>query len=456
MLVCTNLPVTITGNFTHFSTSSVVTFIHSTNMVVPIGGTGITAGAPTSATATSLTVPVTIAPNAPIGIQGILITTGTETVPLLSAFTVNAVPTVITQLNPNAGQQGQSGLPVTITGQNTHFTNSSVIDLGTGITASSVAATDATHLTAQLTISATAPLGFHNLTVTTGGEVVTLPNAFTVTTSSAPVITSVTPNTGQQGQQNESVVLTGQLTHWTQGTTTASFGAGITVASLTVNSPTSATAIVNIDPAAATGARTLTMTTGSEVETLTNGFTVNPGTPVITQVNPNTGQQGQQNLSVNLTGQFTHWVQGTTTANFGAGITVASLVVNSTTSATAVLNIDPAALVGTRTVTITTSTEVVSLSNGFTVQVATAVPITVNPNQGQQGQTIANVIITGSGTHFVQGTTQARFGPSVMVGSGIAGDFGPVTVTSSTSATAQITIFTSALPAARTVTVQTG
>jgi hypothetical protein len=58
------------------------------------------------------------------------------------------------------------------------------------------------------------------------------------------------------------------------GSTTANFGAGITVASLTVNSATAATAVLNIDPAATTGARTVTLTTGSEIDTLTNGFTV--------------------------------------------------------------------------------------------------------------------------------------------------------------------------------------
>ena len=46
---------------------------------------------------------------------------------------------------------------------------------------------------------------------------------------------------------------------------------------------------------------------------------------MLTTVNPNTGQQGQTNESVSLTGQFTHWVQGTSTASFGAGITVATL-----------------------------------------------------------------------------------------------------------------------------------
>src|SRR5271165_5602700 len=42
----------------------------------------------------------------------------------------------------------------------------------------------------------------------------------------------------------------------------------------------------------------------------------------VAQVVPNNGQQGQQGLSVAVTGQFTHFVQGTTTASFGAGITV--------------------------------------------------------------------------------------------------------------------------------------
>ena len=88
--------------------------------------------------------------------------------------------------------------------------------------------------------------------------------------------------------------LTGQFTHWVQGTSTASFGAGITVATLTVNSATSATAVLNIDPAAAAGARNVTVTTGGEVVTLNNGFTVTNGTPVLTTVNPNTGSRGRR------------------------------------------------------------------------------------------------------------------------------------------------------------------
>jgi uncharacterized protein (TIGR03437 family) len=74
--------VTIAGRFTHFSKSSVVSF----------SGTGISAGAPASVTGTSLTVPVTIATDAPLGVQGIRVTTGTETVTIAGSFTVSPGP----------------------------------------------------------------------------------------------------------------------------------------------------------------------------------------------------------------------------------------------------------------------------------------------------------------------------------------------------------------------------
>ena len=97
-----------------------------------------------------------------------------------------------------------------------------------------------------------------------------------------PAVTLVNPNTGHPGQQNESVAITGQFTHFVQGTTTADFGPNITVASLTVNSATSATAILNISQTAALGAVNVTLTTGGEVATLANGFTVTAGAASLT------------------------------------------------------------------------------------------------------------------------------------------------------------------------------
>jgi hypothetical protein len=96
----------------------------------------------------------------------------------------------------------------------------------------------------------------------------------TITFTPLPPTVLLSPSTGQQGQQGLSVAITGQNTHFVQGTTTAVFGTGITVVSLTVSSATSATVVLNIDPAAPAGASNVTVTTGSEVATLTNGFTI--------------------------------------------------------------------------------------------------------------------------------------------------------------------------------------
>jgi hypothetical protein len=92
-----------------------------------------------------------------------------------------------------------------------------------------------------------------------------------------PTLLSVVGNSGQQGQQNLSVAITGQFTHFSQGTTTANFGTGIAVTSLTVTSATTATAVLNVTADAALGATNVTMTSGLEVATLVNGFTVTSG-----------------------------------------------------------------------------------------------------------------------------------------------------------------------------------
>jgi hypothetical protein len=80
----------------------------------------------------------------------------------------------------------------------------------------------------------------------------------------------------------------------------------------------------------------------------------------ITSVTPNNGTQGQ-NLPVTVTDLNTHFVQGTTTADFGSGIIVNSVVVTSAVSMTANISIAGNAVVGARTVTVTTGTEVASL-----------------------------------------------------------------------------------------------
>jgi len=92
---------------------------------------------------------------------------------------------------------------------------------------------------------------------------------------------SVKPTSGRAGEVF-TVALTGANTGFLQGQTMANFGPGISVSGapegqpgvLTVASPTSATATLTIDPAAAAGVRGVTLSTGAQTASLTNAFTV--------------------------------------------------------------------------------------------------------------------------------------------------------------------------------------
>ena len=103
----------------------------------------------------------------------------------------------------------------------------------------------------------------------------TLAIGFTVTPKTGlPTLVSVSPNTGQQDQRNILVAVTGLNTHFAPGTSQGDFGAGITVSSVAVTNATSLTAQITIGASATIGARTVAVTTGSEVVSLDSGFTV--------------------------------------------------------------------------------------------------------------------------------------------------------------------------------------
>ena len=293
----------------------------------------------------------------------------------------------ISEVKPDKAHQGQTNLNVAVTGQYTHFVQgTTTASFGTGITINSVTVRDRTHVTVNVSIDAAARLGVRDIVLKTNAEVVVAVRAFWIFPG-IPALTQVSPNSGHQGQSNLNVAITGQYTHFVKGMTTASFGIGITVNSVTVIDATHARVSVSIAAAATVGARNVTLKTRSEVVVAQAAFTVtSTGTPVITQVNPNTGQQGQSNLNVAVSGQYTHFVQGTTTASFGAGITLNSVTVADSTHVTVNLSVDAMATLGNRNVTLTTGSEVVTLSNGFAVGAGTPVITQVNPNTAQQGQ----------------------------------------------------------------------
>ena len=270
---------------------------------------------------------------------------------------------------------------------------------------------------------------------------------FSACARSGPVasLSNVAPASAQQGA-TLNVVLTGQSTNFAAGTTHAGFGAGITVNSVTVTSPTSATANITVDSTAFTGGRTVTVTTGSRSRHQYVQRHRRTGGPD-GSVAPNSATQGQSNLNITITGQGTHFAQGVTTASFGGDITVNTVTVTSATSATVNVTLQDFATPGLRTVTLTTGGENAALVNGFNVIAGTARVTAVTPASGLQGQTL-NVAVTGQFTAFVNGTTTASFGPGITVNS--------VTVSSATTATRQRHDRRPRRHRQRTVTLTTG
>ena len=120
-----------------------------------------------------------------------------------------------------------------------------------------------------------------------------------------------------------------------------------------------------------------------------------PGNPQITIINPNVGVPNST-VPVSITGEFTNFVNGTTQARFGAGISVNGgaqgdfgvVTVTGPTTANATLTIAAAATLGARDVRVQTGAEVLDVNGGFTVQSAspTAPGVTfVSPAQGSTG-----------------------------------------------------------------------
>jgi hypothetical protein len=99
---------------------------------------------------------------------------------------------------------------------------------------------------------------------------VTVPVTLHVTAAELPTVTSVIPDSGEQGE-TLSVNIDGTNL---DGATTVSFGDGITVNSFSVVGPAEILANISIDTAATLGLRDVSVTTSAGTGTLADGFSV--------------------------------------------------------------------------------------------------------------------------------------------------------------------------------------
>ena len=234
-----------------------------------------------------------------------------------------ALPT-LTAVSPSSGTQGQS-VAVTLTG--TNFAAGCTIGLsGTGITVSNTTVVSGTQITATFAIGATAAAGAQSVTVTCPGGTTTA-QTFTVL---GPTLTSVSPNSGTQGQ-TVAVTLTGTV--FAAGCTIGLTGTGITVSNTVVVSGTQITASFAIGAAAASGARSVTVTcpggtTGAQT------FTVNSLAPTVTSTSPANGATAVP-INRTITATFSKAMNAAT-------ITTATFTVTGATPVTGVVTYDAA------------------------------------------------------------------------------------------------------------------
>jgi len=176
-----------------------------------------------------------------------------------------------------------------------------------------------------------------------------------------PVITSVEPDTGNQGETLETVIITGaNLT----GAQSVSFGTDIVINNFSIDYYTQVTANITIAENAALGTRDVSVTTPKGTGILSEGFTVTTLKPVVTRVEPNSGDPGDILESVTINGSN---FAGAIVVSFGANITVSNYDVISDTNISANITIDISAVPGSRHVSVTTPQGTGNLTNGFTV-----------------------------------------------------------------------------------------
>ena len=368
---------------------------------------------------------------------------------------------------PTSIEQGVSASDmITMTGEGTHWQQgTTTVNFGPGVTIQGgVRVLSPTSLTTHVSLGYADASGPRAISVTTGNEIVSLPNALTIVAREQPVITQISPNSAPAGAQNVTVTFTGRGTRWEQGKTglILNNAAGITQASaLSVTSPTSMMVSLNIAAFAAPGPREITVlnagvVVGSDIIRIADAFTVNPPAPAdvqrIVSVTPNTAEQGAMGYKVTLNGNLTHWRNGTPAVSFGPGITILGQPqAVSADRMSVLLQVTYAAAPGPRAVTVTTGTEVVSLANALTIAARTEPRIeSISPNTAPAGSQNVPVVFVGSGTRWEQGQTRIHFS-----GTGIS-VVGDPAVTSPTRMTATFSIDPTSTPGARDLTVLNG
>jgi len=266
----TTAVVEISGFSTNFDETSTVSF-----------ETGVTVQEITVQSPTLLTATINIAADAKAGWHRVLVRSGSQRSGKMNAFLVlpkevtsdTAVSKVTTVTPAQAAKN--SIVDIAIAGNATNFSEESFLDFsGNGIRVVSFDVISATQATATIAIENDAALGYRDVFVSTGDETANLLKGFEIA-AEVPEIVQVNPIHGSLGETLE-LNITGQNVSFSAESVVNIEGTGITILSTTVISPTQVTANIQVSEATGIGWRNVSITTGSDIATLRDGFEIIP------------------------------------------------------------------------------------------------------------------------------------------------------------------------------------
>lgn len=355
-----------------------------------------------------------------------------------ACFSVAAnAPTVAGVSPPNRGQ-GATDQNLTVTG--TSFAKGVTASIsGGGVNVNSTTFVSRTQITVNVDVTGVAAGGARDVTVTnTDMQADVCAGCFTV--DPTPTLDTATPASRGQGATSEDITLAGTGFLPTADVTFS--GAGITVNSVTHVSGSELTVNVSVDPAAATGARDITVDNANAGNTVTcvGCFTVAPA-PTVGSAAPSSRGQGAANQSIVVTG--TGFLDGAVASFSGSGITVNSTTRDNATTLTVDATIAPGAGTGARDVLVTNGDGgKASCSGCFTVN---ALPSITSLSPDDRGQGASSQTITATGTGFVATPTVTFSGTGITVNS--------TTFVNATTLSIDVSVAADAPVGARDVTV---
>jgi hypothetical protein len=366
-----------------------------------ITDTGITFQSSTVVSSTRIEAILDVDLSAPASLRDVVVTNpGGYQGRLPGGFRVIQPVPVIVSVTPDSVFQGDRTVALTIVGEKTHFTagdSQILIGDGTGYAVASIVVEDASRLEATVTFLLDMAPGLKDVRVSTAAWNESAVGPQMLEVRPLPRIAAISPDGGNQ-DASLTVTISGQYTDFEQEAPQVDFGPDVAVTQVTVIDATTLTADVEIGRFASLGLRDVTVTTGAEIaRTPEPAFEIRPRPAVLT-VTPQSAEQGDT-LYMSLEGINTSWIQGTTVADLGEGVTVRSLTVNGPTSAVAEVRIDLEADPGPRDVVLTTGDEIADLPDGFTVHGKPRV-VSLDPDVVVQGDTGVTLQIAGAHTSW--------------------------------------------------------